>query len=479
MCDRHQHPIGPRKPGRVVQDFLRCVCCGLSTRNKKFIACTASNAPGGRLCERCIKILPKDLEGAPCTTWIELLKSSDNCDSCCKQIKDLVSCYVCNRKLCLDCIVIETYNLFQHTGVDNMLCYSCCPNHIRTIPKGRKDYCYFCLAEHSSFGGTPPCLDPSVPVNPLVENLLEGTSIRVASSRSVSTAVSARPSVLSLDESLISARISQIQANQDRPDSRASAIVLPDTQRIDLSSEVLLTERTADLAISDNYITAPKSIELNRGYPSFCLNQTETHANAASSSSKKQPANTATHLSANLPPTCRAENVRTEKPVFGPNTCGLETFEIFDALLPRFDERLDFIVNKNMLALQQIVCKSASRVTQLEGKLEALGRSRASGAVADTPANDKSVQHCPKTCKEAKKLLEDNQPITLPIVKDLFNQGTRFLATEFSDTIANLSETLVNSNKNMNKHTPKNARPFSQNRGKKSQKSKFQKSDRS
>ena len=93
---------------------------------------------------------------------------------------------LCDRELCLSCVVIESYNLSMHTGNDNTFCYSCSPNFTRIAPKGRPYYCYFCLDDHTAFPGLPPCLDPHVPVLPLVENLREGISVYEASSRAAS-----------------------------------------------------------------------------------------------------------------------------------------------------------------------------------------------------------------------------------------------------------------------------------------------------
>ena len=201
----HKCPVGPALRGPTVPEFLRCLNCGKSTRNQKakdFLVCTAAPpGSGGRLGKCCKSKLPQGLEGYPCTEWISVLNSKSSCMSCCKESDSLVKCVLCDRELCLNCIVIESFNLSQHTGNENTLCYSCCPNFTRITPKGRPYFCYFCLADHTDFPGLPPCLDPKVPVLPLVENLREGISVREASSRAVSTAGSGISTPRSIAES--------------------------------------------------------------------------------------------------------------------------------------------------------------------------------------------------------------------------------------------------------------------------------------
>ena len=145
-------------------------------------------------------------------------------------------------------------------------------------------------------------------------------------------------------------------------------------------------------------------------------------------------------------------------------------------VLPKIDERLDFITNKNILALQQVVCKSVSRVNHLEGKFEAISRIGSSGSDSNLQSNDKGCQHCPKTSSEAKKLLEDSKPITLSAVQSMFDQGKRFLASEISDSISLLAGNLSATNpKPQNKLVPRGGKPYS-NKGKQNQNKKFQKS---
>ena len=120
----HVHAIGRKNRGRFVSPHLRCVYCGKTTNNKPFIACSASNDPGGRLCFECKSDLDLD-ENFTCT---ELNKNKNNgCADCGKAADTTFNCAICYQEKCEECILEKSFEMFVNTGSTYLICSKCYP----------------------------------------------------------------------------------------------------------------------------------------------------------------------------------------------------------------------------------------------------------------------------------------------------------------------------------------------------------------
>ena len=128
----HVHVIGRKKQGPKVDDHIRCVSCGSSTRSRKYECCTLSDSDGGRICKSCIKKSPnKSLE---CNLWVPHSLSAFCC-SCTSSREDLLNCYACERDVCIDCTEPLTLAFWFATGSMYILCTGCCPTDLFRCPE--------------------------------------------------------------------------------------------------------------------------------------------------------------------------------------------------------------------------------------------------------------------------------------------------------------------------------------------------------
>ena len=460
----HICPVGPRLRGPPVPDWLRCLNCGKSTRNAKrgsFLECTAGRGVGGRLCGSCKAALPPNCESLACTSWVELLLRKPTCQSCCKEDEKLVTCRVCDRELCLSCVVIESYNLMQHTGKDNILCYSCCPNFTRIKPRGRPGFCYFCLSDHSDFPGLPPCLDPDVDVLPLVDNLIEGRSVRQASSRhtslapsETSIAVSAVPEIPRTQLTNNSSSGTRLHQSQQlcpasgllgvRSLTNSALIVGPDLPNLQFP---VLPAAASSLTSSRSNRSLPASVAGTIN-PLPRLETSKSRGSHLSTTQQAQFGSTSQGLGSipllptktkntepAHPPTCRNESTHAHLSGFALNE--------FDHLLPAFDDRTSRIVNAVVRPLQQSWCTAAADIKAMEkaiSELASIKNNNESSTIS--PVNDKCNQWSATDQNEAKKVIEDSQPIRRSDIREMFGQGTSKIANEIRVMSSSLSNTL-------------------------------------
>ena len=172
----HVHPIGIRRKGPKVADYLRCVGCGLSTLNRAYLACDKSIGlsaeEGGRLCFECADKLPVDTE-PNCDGWMEALFPNNTCDLCYKKQDRIFLCAICHSKTCYSCALHESTKAFDLSGKDTaIICLDCCPESIiAEVSDQEADFCILCQSVHVP-GTVPPCLDSDV-VSPIVKKILE------------------------------------------------------------------------------------------------------------------------------------------------------------------------------------------------------------------------------------------------------------------------------------------------------------------
>ena len=131
MAD-HVHEVGRRRQGPQVESYLRCVCCGSSTRNRKYQSCTLSDAEGGRICTKCIKSHPH--RALECSLWVPHERES-YCHNCTAPRGDLLNCFCCDNDVCVSCVDPLTMAFFWATGSMYMLCDSCSPSELYICPE--------------------------------------------------------------------------------------------------------------------------------------------------------------------------------------------------------------------------------------------------------------------------------------------------------------------------------------------------------
>ena len=123
----HVHEIGKRRQGPSVENHLRCVSCGSSTKNRKYERCTQSEAEGGRICLKCVKSNPN--KALNCSLWVPHSRTA-YCRSCTSPREDLLNCYACDEDVCVDCVEPITLAFWFNTGSMYVLCTGCCPSDL-------------------------------------------------------------------------------------------------------------------------------------------------------------------------------------------------------------------------------------------------------------------------------------------------------------------------------------------------------------
>ena len=126
----HLHATAPRKIGRPVQAYLRCVVCSKSTRSRPSIQCSISNSPGGRICTDCHERVDADgLSERNCHDWVRSAKTAalKECEMCIRNTDQQVSCAICDSTICEACCNRTTLERFYATGAYEAICNACVP----------------------------------------------------------------------------------------------------------------------------------------------------------------------------------------------------------------------------------------------------------------------------------------------------------------------------------------------------------------
>ena len=117
--DPHTHEVGRRRQGPSVDDHIRCVSCGSSTRGRRYERCTLSNSDGGRICTKCIKSNPN--RALECNLWVPHSRQS-YCHHCTAPRDDLLNCFCCDKDVCANCVEPLTMAFFGPPG--HFTCYA-------------------------------------------------------------------------------------------------------------------------------------------------------------------------------------------------------------------------------------------------------------------------------------------------------------------------------------------------------------------
>ena len=128
--DPHLHATAPRKRGRPVQAYLRCVVCSKSTRSRPFVQCSMSSSPGGRICTDCHERVEGDgLSERNCHDWVKSAETPalKECEMCTRNTDQLVSCAICDSAICEACCNRTTLERFYATGAYEAICNACVP----------------------------------------------------------------------------------------------------------------------------------------------------------------------------------------------------------------------------------------------------------------------------------------------------------------------------------------------------------------
>lgn len=206
----HVHAVGPYRRGlsRRVADKDRCCNCGLSTKNKKHIVCTANDKPGGTLCEKCYSQVPADTP-PNCLTWCDILEKKDVCAICTKVAPNLLVAHCCNRLTCSACAIPSTFDHWCMYGLDSIICTQCVPNDALPWLAKTEPWCWLCCDSHKP-NSTPACQDTSKSCVPIVDHLLNSRkivfpdpnhfkSVSPPQAQITSTQLSSLPSIVDVD----------------------------------------------------------------------------------------------------------------------------------------------------------------------------------------------------------------------------------------------------------------------------------------
>ena len=155
----HLHTISPPLRGRPCPPHVRCVSCSKSTRALKFVKCEKSEAPGGRICTKCIDLYGVDPESKDCHTWTLASGANveQNCQICHKADDMILSCASCDSSLCHACACTPTVERFYSQGTYEIICNACVPPDAYLAPDGTMEsnfdgvlvpFCLLCQEFH-------------------------------------------------------------------------------------------------------------------------------------------------------------------------------------------------------------------------------------------------------------------------------------------------------------------------------------------
>ena len=329
----HVHPIGIKRRGPKVADFLRCVGCGLSTLNRTYLACDKSIGlsadEGGRLCFECADKLPVDTE-PNCDSWMEALFPSSNCDHCFKKQDKIVLCAICHAKVCHSCSLHESIKAFDLSGKDTaIICLDCCPESILADVNEHKsaDFCLLCQSVHVP-GLVPACLDVDK-VTPLVTKILDIKNNRI----SVSTNFTGISKIISVDTEPESQAINS---------SRNSSIIEPNISSI--PNEPLASELKS-------YPPHDPSIPPNKN-TNFSINQASNQNSSSTSRRNSHFRNEAREVSALKTPSLMHCNN--------------------NKISPQISDFVNTTVQNAVLNMSNIQLKHAAEISALNKKLDGI-----------------------------------------------------------------------------------------------------------
>ena len=155
----HLHTLAPPLRGRPCPSHVRCVSCSKSTRALKYVKCEMSQAPGGRICVKCIDLYNIDTESKNCHTWTlnSGVNVEHNCQICHKADDMILSCACCDSALCHACACTPTVERFYSQGTYEIICNGCVPPDAYLAPDGTMEctvddeivpFCLLCQEFH-------------------------------------------------------------------------------------------------------------------------------------------------------------------------------------------------------------------------------------------------------------------------------------------------------------------------------------------
>ena len=393
---KHFHIIGPHKTrGRRVQDWLRCVNCGLTTNKKTFQVCARSSDPGGRICEKCFAKVPENCPN-DCISWLKFLNPNAMCQICNADTDMYLTCQLCNRYICVKCTVPECYELWGDTGAECITCVSCCPPAARIKPKGAQNYCLPCLTDHTGRRETWPCQQENFADVPLLEALRAGKQKFVESSTRLSQVelpasqpieiqkkVSAYPSLI-FGEEVESPPESLINS------SRFDNVILSESKH---DEEILGCNGSGGPGYGNNYSSMSKSSSSRIGH---------------------DPAQK----------TVEAENHHNQSPNIGPTNLAQPIYLL--------EKKIENLLNGTLLSLANATCKNAATLESLQNKVDKLiSNNNRSVKFEDEPdENEKGVQVLNRDINESRKSLEDSQAINVGMMRNLLTEQAVVIAKE-------------------------------------------------
>lgn len=435
----HTHPIGPKPArGRPGPDWLRCVACGYSTRNKEVLACTLSDRPGGRLCTSCATRLPV---GCPsdCVSWLGYLLNKQICHSCTKLTDEIVICVICQRYLCVSCVVPETYNLWGDLGIEGIVCNACCPDSVRKNPDGCDDFCFLCVDSHENYP-VPPCQNPDTKEVPLISFLRDG---KVRHDRAVSSNKPLSIRVPPTDTTLQSLRLPSGVLSSTLHSSGPGLVSLP-------PSRASLADFSTAIPIDPSLIVIDSASRSASPVPvAIPSNRSVSHASAPLIS----PNRFVNFVDESVPvpqvPFCSPQPSHpiNQQSVGAMATGPSSAYKLSDSLSPLIEDRMSRLINQAILPLSQMATQNAASIEKVCSSLNRLSvkTSPASTSAEVELPNTIGIQCTPSILLEEETAVENSRPLDFGSMKELIQLQSENWAKEVAglkSSISGLSSTV-------------------------------------
>lgn len=416
---KHTHPVGPKPSrGRPGPDWLRCISCGYSTRNKETLACSLSDTPGGRLCLKCASRLPDNCP-PDCISWLTYLLNKQMCQSCTKLTDVIVNCEICHRYLCVACVVPETFHMWGDLGISGIVCMACCPETVRVKPDGLDNYCFLCVDSHIE-GTLPPCQNPLTKEVPLLSFLREG---KLSHSRAKSVVASLSSTTLHSEiTNFVPLNVNHV-CSINNNDTNPCDNLLPPSRPcsvVNIPSTSHMLNSTAN----------PGPSPLSQAHPNS--------AYSVLSAVSPRPIGTQTSHIQRVP---LAHASRTD--AIGTVPAGTLPDNIAESLLlPTLENRLSKLVNQLLLPISNTAAINAANFSKLSSRLDSLSISPLASSSHSDPPNTVGIQFNPTILRHEKLISDNDRPLDFKGMKEIMSLQAQKFSSEISglkSSISNLS----------------------------------------